>query len=273
MNKIVRGVTGLAIVAAVVGSAVWALNAGGKSNKETGFKGELVNPNALTIGLEGTYVPFSYKDKDGNLTGYEVELAQEIAKQMGVKPVFVETKFESLIAGLDANKYDVVMNNMGKTPAREEHYSFAENYLHSPAILIVKKGSDIKKLSDLDGKKSAQTTSSNYGQAAAKAGAEIVASPGFAESLELVKNGKADVTLNSDDSWSIYKKSNPKTELTAIETKDVDLTGAAPMLSKKKTELTSEIDRAEKALRDNGTMKKLSEKYFDKDLTKNPDKK
>lgn len=273
MNKIVRGMTGIAIVGAVVVGGFWAFGANNGANKETGFKGELVKPDTLTVGLEGTYVPFSYKDKDGKLTGYEVELAEEIAKEMGVKPVFVETKFESLIAGLDANKYDVVMNNMGVTPEREQHYSFAKNYLYSPAILIVKKGSDIKKLSDISGKKSAQTTSSNYGQSALKAGAEIVASPGFAESLELVKNGKADVTLNSDDSWSVYKKENPDTELTAVATKDVDLAGAAPMLSKNKTELTAEINRAEQVLRDNGTMKKLSEKYYGKDLTQDSDAK
>lgn len=273
MNKIARSVAGIAIVGAVIVGGFWVFGSGNNAPKETGFKGELVDSNSLTVGLEGTYVPFSYKGKDGKLTGYEVELSQAIAKEMGVKPVFVETKFESLIAGLDANKYDVVMNNMGKTPEREQHYSFATNYLYSPAILIVKKGSDIKQLSDLDGKKSAQTTSSNYGQAAAKAGATIVASPGFAESLELVKNGKADVTLNSDDSWSVYKKEHPNTELTAIETKDVDLTGAAPMLSKKKTALTAEIKRAEQALRDNGTMKQLSEKYFGKDLTQDPTKK
>jgi len=270
MNKVVRVVTGIVVAGAVIAGGVWAFSQGGNQTKETGYKAELIKPGTLTIGLEGTYSPFSFKDKSGQLTGYEVELAKEIAKEMKLEPVFVETKFDSLIAGLDAKKYDVVLNNMGVTPERKKHYSFADNYLYSPAILIVKQGSDIKTLSDIKDKKAAQTTSSNYGQSAIKAGAEIVASPGFAESLELVQNGKADVTLNSDDAWGTYKKTHPNTKLIAIETKDVDLAGAAPMLSMKNEALTAEINRAEKKLHENGILPKLSEKYFGKDLTEAP---
>lgn len=270
MNKIVRGVTGIVVAGAVIAGGVWAFSSGDKTPKETGFKSELAKPDTLTVGLEGTYAPFSFKDKNGKLTGFEVELAEAIAKEMGLKTEFVETKFESLIAGLDSNKYDVIMNNMGVTPEREKNYLFANNYLYSPAILIVQEGSDIKQLSDIKGKKAAQTTSSNYGQSALKAGAEIVASPGFAESLELVQNGKADVTLNSDDSWSVYKKAHPDTKLVAIETKDVDLAGAAPMLNKKNEALAAEINKAEGKIRESGELSKLSEKYFGKNLTDAP---
>lgn len=270
MNKIVRGVTGIVVAGAVIAGGVWAFSQGEKTSKTTGYKADVIKQDTLTIGLEGTYSPFSYKDKSGQLTGFEVELAQAVAKEMDLKPVFVETKFESLIAGLDAKKYDVVFNNMGTTPEREKHYLFANNYLYSPAILIVKQGSDIKKLSDLNGKKAAQTTSSNYGQSAIKAGAEIVASPGFAEALELVQNGKADVTVNSDDAWSVYKKAHPDTKLVAIETKEVDLAGAAPMLNKNNDALAAGINRAEKKIRENGELAKLSEKYFGKNLTEAP---
>lgn len=228
---------------------------------------ELKTPGKLTIGLEGTYAPFSYKNKAGKLVGYDVDVAKAVAKELHLKPVFVETKFDSLVSGLDAGKYDVIYNDMAAKPARRKHYNFGRRYLYSHAVIISKKGSGITKMADLKGKKAAQSTTSNYGKAAKRAGADLVAVPGFAEALTLVTNGQADVTLNEDDAWGVYKKQHSKTPLRAVRTDQLKQYGAAPVLNKKNTALTRRISKAEKALAKDGTLKAISKHYFGQDLS------
>lgn len=115
MNKIMK--TSVALVAAGM--------IGGVVASAASYKSELKTKGKLTVGLEGTYAPFSYRSDSGKLTGFEVELVKAVAKKMKLKPVFVQTKFDSLVAGLDAKKYDVVFNNMSITPERKKAYAFA----------------------------------------------------------------------------------------------------------------------------------------------------
>lgn len=107
---------------------------------------ELKEKGTLTIGLEGTFAPYSYR-KDGKLTGFEVELGKQLAKEMGLKAKFVPTKWDGLIAGLDTGKYDVVLNNVTITKERKEKYLFSKPYIYSHFALITKKDSDLTKLS------------------------------------------------------------------------------------------------------------------------------
>src|SRR3569832_2268904 len=69
----------------------------------------------LKIGTEGTYAPFTYHDQSGKLVGFDVEVGEAVAQKLGVKPEFLEGKWDGLIAGLDANRYDVVVNEVGIT--------------------------------------------------------------------------------------------------------------------------------------------------------------
>ena len=90
------------------------------------------------------------------------------------------------------------------------------------------------------------------------------------EAIDLVNSGKADVTLNSQDSWGVYKKAHPETKLKAKVTKTLDNTSSSPMLNKKDKALAKKITKAQKQLAKDGTLSDLSEKYFDSDLTKKP---
>lgn len=232
------------------------------------YKSEVKTKGTLTVGLEGTYSPFSYKTKTGKLKGYDVDVARAVAKQLHMKPKFVLTQFDSLPAGLNAGKFDVIYNDMGVTPTREKSYTFGGQYLYTSAVMIVKKGSKLTDAKDIKGQKLAQSTSSNYGIEAKKLGANIVASAGFAQSLDLVDSGKAVATFNSEDAWGVYKKANPKTDLKAIDASDVLAnTGAAPMLAKKNTALAKAITKAQDHLRKDGVLKKISVEYFGSDLS------
>ncbi|RYE86757.1 MAG: transporter substrate-binding domain-containing protein, partial [Hyphomicrobiales bacterium] len=99
---------------------------------------QIKSAGALRVGTEGTYAPFSFHDDSGTLVGFDVEIAQEIANRIGVTAEFVEGPWDGLIAGIDANRYDVVVNQVGITEERKQKYDFSEPYIASKAALVVK---------------------------------------------------------------------------------------------------------------------------------------
>ena len=78
----------------------------------------------MLVGTEGTYSPFSYHGADNKLTGFDVEIAEAVGKELGVKTQFVETKWDAIIAGLDAKRFDVIFNQVGITDERKAKYDF-----------------------------------------------------------------------------------------------------------------------------------------------------
>src|SRR5512135_3259726 len=82
----------------------------------------------IKVGTEGTYAPFTFHDSSNALTGFDVEIARAIASRLGVKAEFVEGKWDGLIAGLDAKRYDVVINEVTVTEARKAKYDFSDVY-------------------------------------------------------------------------------------------------------------------------------------------------
>src|SRR6476661_7852216 len=86
----------------------------------------------LRIALEGTYPPFNFKDpKTGQLTGYDVDVARLVAARLGLKPEFVTTEWASILAGLGAGKYDVIISQVNVTPKREQAFDFSTPYTYS----------------------------------------------------------------------------------------------------------------------------------------------
>lgn len=105
------------------------------------------------IGTEGTFAPFSYHDDNDNLVGYDVEVSEALAKELGVK-----VKWDSLIAGLDSDKYDLVTNQVAITAERKKKYDFSIPHTYSyPAIITKKDNTEIPKTSDIKGHKFSQT--------------------------------------------------------------------------------------------------------------------
>ncbi len=90
----------------------------------------------IKIGTEGAYPPFTYHDKSGKLVGFDVEIGELIASGLGVKPEFVEGKWDGLIAGVDAKRYDLVLNEVAITPERLKKYDFSDPYITSKAVVV-----------------------------------------------------------------------------------------------------------------------------------------
>ena len=223
---------------------------------------------ALKIGTEGTYAPFTYHDTDGKLVGFDVEIGEAIAKKLGVKAEFLEGKWDGLIAGLDANRYDAVINQVGITEARKQKYDFSEPYIASKAVLIVRADDDsIKGFADLKGKKSAQSLTSNFGKIAEGAGAELIGTDGFDQSIQLVLTGRADATINDSLSFLDFKKHKPDANVKiAAEQENADYSGV--IIRKGEPELLEAINKALAEIKADGTYDAISQKYFGADVSK-----
>ncbi|PKR87591.1 amino acid ABC transporter substrate-binding protein [Pleomorphomonas diazotrophica] len=222
----------------------------------------------LRIGTEGTYAPFTYHDESGKLVGFDVEIGEAIAGKLGVKPEFIEGKWDGLIAGLDANRYDTVINQVGITEKRKEKYDFSKPYIVSKAVLIVRADDEsIKGFADLKGKKSAQSLTSNFGALATEAGAELVGTNGFDESIQLVLTRRADATINDSLSFLDFKKHKPDAPVKIVaEKEEADASGI--IVRKGQTDLVAAIDKALDDIKADGTYQKIADKYFGQDVSK-----
>ncbi|RCS23475.1 amino acid ABC transporter substrate-binding protein [Phyllobacterium salinisoli] len=229
---------------------------------------EIESSGVFRIGTEGTYAPFTYHDDTGKLVGFDVEIGEAVASKLGVKAQFLEGRWDGLIAGLDANRYDAVINQVGITEERKKKYDFSDPYIASKAALIVRgDNNDIKDFADLKGKKAAQSLTSNFGKLAASNGAELVGTDGFDQSIQLVLNGRADATVNDSLSFLDFKKKKPDADVKIVATEaNADYSGI--IIQKNEPELLAAINEALKAIKADGTYQKISDKYFGQDVSK-----
>jgi cystine transport system substrate-binding protein len=221
----------------------------------------------LRIGTEGTYAPFTFHDSTGALVGFDVEIGRAIAEHLGVEAQFVEGPWDGLIAGIDANRYDVVINQVGITEERQAKYDFSEPYIASKAALVVRgDNTDITSFESLAGKTSAQSLTSNFGKLAQSYGAELVGTEGFDQSIALVLQGRADATINDSLSFFDFKKQQPDADVKIVATEaEADFSGV--LLAKGKPELLQAINDALASIREDGTYAEISQKYFGEDVS------
>jgi polar amino acid transport system substrate-binding protein len=122
----------------------------------------LKNKGKLSYALTGQYPPFNYVDENNKLAGFDVEVGMEIAKRLGLSGKPVTTAWDGIIAGLLAEKYDVICGSMAITKKRLESIDFTDPYYRSGAQIFVKNDSDIKSIDDLKGKKIGVTLGTTY---------------------------------------------------------------------------------------------------------------
>jgi L-cystine transport system substrate-binding protein len=222
----------------------------------------------LLIGTEGTYAPFTFHDESGNLTGFDVEIATEVAKRLGVKPEFKETQWDAMFAGLDSKRFDMVANQVGIRPDRQEKYDFSDPYITSAAVLIVHKdNNEVKTFEDIKGLNAAQSLTSNYGEMAKKHGANLVGVEGFTQSVELLASKRVDVTINDRISYLDYTKERPEAPIKIAATSE-DASASGLMFRKGSDKLVAEVNKALSEMVEDGTYKKISEKWFGEDVLK-----
>src|SRR5690606_1966338 len=96
----------------------------------------------LVVGIEGAFPPFNMFDETGELVGFDVDIAREIARRLGVDVQFVPTAWEGIVVGLLIGSYDAIISSLAITPERQERVAFTQTYYRSGAQIVVPSGSD-----------------------------------------------------------------------------------------------------------------------------------
>ena len=222
----------------------------------------------IRIGTEGTYAPYTFHDKDGKLTGFDVEIAEEVAKRLGVKPEFIETKWDGMFAGLDAKRFDMIVNQVGIKADRQEKYDFSDPYIVSKAVLIVNSdNTTITKFEDLKGKKSAQSLTSNLAKIAETNGAVIQQIDGFNQAIDLLVSKRVDATINDSLSFLDLKKQKPDLAIKVVDEEE-NAQPSGIMFNKGNKELVDATNKALTDMKADGTYAKISDKWFAADVSK-----
>ena len=222
----------------------------------------------LVVALEGAWQPWSYHDESDTLVGYDVEVSRAIAEKLGVEPEYVESDWDSLFAGLDAGRYDMVCNGVEVTEERAKTYAFTTpyGYIHT-ALAVRKDNEDIHSFEDLKGKTTANSLASTYMELAESYGATVQGIDTLEETIQLLTAGRIDATLNADVSFYDYLNVHPDADFKLVAQTAEASHVAIPVLKSEDTAYLDALNTAIEELRADGTLKTLSEKYFGQDIS------
>ena len=223
----------------------------------------------LVVALEGAWQPWSYHDESDTLVGYDVEVSRAIAEKLGVEPEYVESDWDSLFAGLDAGRFDIVCNGVEVTDERAKTYDFTTpyGYIHT-ALAVRKDNEDIKSFEDLKGKTTANSLASTYMELAESYGATVQGIDTLEETIQLLTAGRIDATLNADVSFYDYLNVHPDADFKLVaQTEDASHVAIPVRKGDDSASLLEAINTAIDELRTDGTLKALGEKYFGQDIS------
>ena len=223
----------------------------------------------VRVGTEGTYPPFSFHDpRTQELGGYDIEVIKAIAGKAGWKLEFVETQWDSIFPALDANRIDVIANQVSVNDERKAKYGLSATYTYSHGVVVRRTGDEsVKTLADLKGRTTAQTASSNWAQVAKDAGAKVEYVQDFGPGVELVVQGRVDAIVNDNIAVLDYLASTGSTDVEIAGNAGEE--GAEQVLAFRKDDsaLTEQANRAITALKADGTLADISRKYFKVDVS------
>lgn len=219
---------------------------------------------AWVLGLSADYPPFEFK-KDGEIVGFDVDLARELAKEIGLTLSIEDMDFNGLILALKTGRIDFVMAGMTVTEERKKNVDFSDIYFNSSFSIVVPKESKISKESDLGGKKiGAQLGSTMEKYAKNKAtiypGLEVVALSKNPVLIQELKSSRLDGVLSEEVQAAAFVKANPTLKYVNLEkTKD----GYAIAFAKGSNQpMINQVNAALKKLQSNGTLNRLRQKWL-----------
>ena len=192
---------------------------GGTSSGGSAAAVKLMTDGTLTVCTHPGFRPFEFGGSDGKTVGFDIDLADIVAKKQGVKTTVVDIPFDQMTSGaaFAAKKCDIAIAAITINDKRKQAVAFSEPYFESTQALLVKKGAAIKDLADLKGKKigvQTDTTGKDYadGKAAAMGFQTVIFEDGAAVGNN-VKTGKVDAGLNDNGVMNDFAKSNADTEV------------------------------------------------------------
>ena len=222
----------------------------------------------LRVGLEGTYPPFSFQDERGQLSGFEVEFAQALARELGVRAALQPTKWDGILAALESGRLDVVINQVTITDERRQKYEFSTPYTVSGSQALVRKDqAQFDQPADLAGKRVGVGLGTNYEQWLRENVPDAVVrtyddDPTKYQDLRV---GRIDTILI--DRLAAFELMRQTDGALVLAGEPFARQEAGVAMRKGDPELLAAINAAIDKLRSDGTLVALSKKWFEADVT------
>ena len=258
----------ISLLAVGCGESSPAGGSGGQSGEtsasETGASSMTKEAGVFTFVASGEYQPFSYF-KDGQLTGFDVEIGYEIAKRLGLKPDPVTSPFSGIIAGVKEGRYDAAIASHVITDERKQQVDFADPYYVSGGQIFTRPDGTISTLEELKGKEVAVALGTTHEKMAREYTDKIMTYDSDVTALRALEQGKHDVVITDSIVGEIAIQQGVKIKKSGAALSEVQH-GIA--VRKGNTELLNKINEVLKQMKEDGTYLQLSEKYFQRDISK-----
>ncbi|SDP40983.1 amino acid ABC transporter substrate-binding protein, PAAT family [Streptococcus sp. NLAE-zl-C503] len=269
MKKIVKysSLAALGLVAA----GVLAACSGGDKKDSASSEAATPGKKEIVVATNGSPKPFNYED-NGELTGYEIEVVRAIFKDSDKYDVkFEKTEWSGVFAGLDADRYQMAVNNISYTKERAEKYLYAAPTAKNPNVLVVKKDDNsIKSLDDIGGKSTEVVQGTTTAKQLEDYNKQHADNPtvlnytkaDFQQIMSRLSDGQFDYKIFDKIGVETVIKNQGLDNLKVIELPSDQQPYVYPLLAKGQDELKSFVDKRIQELYKDGTLEKLSKQFF-----------
>ncbi|EJF49130.1 polar amino acid ABC superfamily ATP binding cassette transporter, binding protein [Enterococcus sp. C1] len=247
------------------------LSACSKPTEEDSSLSKVEEAKTLVVATSGTLYPSSYYNDKNELVGYDVDVAKEVAKRLGVEITFKEYNVDGQVSSLTRGEADFAANDFGLTDERAEKFSLSTPIKYSFDSMIVRKSDDsgIASLEDLDGKKAAGEPNTSYMRLAESYGAELVTYDNATNDQYLtdVANGRTDVILNDYYLQKMAVAALPDIPVKILEDVYFNPNETGFLFVKDHKALQEKVDAVLAEMKEDGRLKELAETYFQTDIS------
>lgn len=228
---------------------------------------ELIHKDEFVFTASGEFKPFSYMNDDLTMSGFDIEVGEAIAKEMGLKPVQKRIKFKGIVEGVKTGRADAAVASHTINPQRSKHVSFSTPYYYSGPQIFTRPDSDIKTVDDLAGKEVAVAKGSTYADTAAEYTDKIKTYDSDITALQALSSGRHDAVITD----FVTGKNAAKEGFEIKEQQLIERSEQAIVLPQDNPKLLKRVNEALEQLRQDGTLSEISIKYFGEDITKKPE--
>ena len=229
---------------------------------------------SLKIANEGAYPPFNYITADGELQGFDVDIAKALCEKMGVEPEFVVQDWNGIITGLLAKKYDCIISSMSITDERKKKVGFTDPYYQVPARFVTRKDSGLEiSKAGLKGKKigvQRATTYANYLEGEYGDIVQIVYYETIDDHNMDLASGRVDAVLGQAYLMGKWMEKPEAADFVFVGDPVTDVNyigyGAGIAVRKEDESLRKRLDQALDEIIADGTHKQIADRYFNFDL-------
>lgn len=229
----------------------------------------------IVVGLDDSFPPMGFKDEKNEIVGFDIDLAKEVAKRLGREVEFKAIDWNSKEAELKSGRVDILWNGLDITDKRKENMLFSEPYMDNRQIVFVAKNGKVSVAGEADlagktiGTQSGGTTEEYFeNKPELKASMkEVKYYPDYINAFMDLENGRLDAVVGDEIIGRYYISKHPD-EIQAIDTVIGTVSQFGIAFRKDDQKLRDEVQKVFDEMKDDGTVAKISEKWFAKDITK-----